>query len=638
MRRGAAIAATVILAISSLASSVQAATIPARYIVVYRDAIDVDRKTDQLDSVFGLVDDFRYRHALRGFAARLSVDQLARLRADPDIAFVSLDRTLKISDQVPLLPGDSAPTGVRRIGAATNTTASRASDVNVAVVDSGIDLRHPDLNAVNGTNCIRSNRTAQDDNGHGTHVAGTIAAKNNGAGVVGVAPGTRLYAVKVVDAQGSGTDAQVICGIDWVTAHATSLNIKVANMSLGGPGADDANCGATNSDALHAAICRSVAAGVTYVVAAGNSSEDFTNTVPATYGEVLTVTAMADYDGLPGGQGSASCFDGLLDGDDSASYFSNFASGTDVAHTVAAPGVCITSTWPGGGYQTISGTSMSSPHVAGAVALCFGAGGVPGRCAGMTPAQAIARVRGDAAGHAGEDPSNGFDGDPSHPVGVYYGYLAWTGAARTTPPVITNVRASAVSNVSATIEWNTDEGADSQVEYGTTAAYGSSTPLDPAFVMGHAITLGGLRQTTTYHYRVKSRDGWGKLAVGSDATFTTKATLPDLVLRGSVAPEPVTAGDPLTYTLALQNRGPAAASAATVTLSVPSAATFVSASASQGSCAASGTNVVCSLGGLGVGAAGQVLADHPLAYWRLGDPVGSGSAADASGNGNAASY
>src|SRR3989441_156445 len=355
----------------------------------------------------GLVDAFRYRHALHGFATRLSGEQLARVRADPDVAFVSPDRMLSTSDQVPLLPGDTAPTGVRRIGAATTTTASRASDVNVAVIDSGIDLRDSDLNAVNGTNCIRSNRTAQDDNGHGTHVSGTIAAKNNGAGVVGVAPGTRLYAVKVVDAQGSGTDAQVICGIDRVTAHAASLNIKVANMSLGGPGADDANCGRTNSDALHAAICRSVAAGVTYVVAAGNSGVDFASTVPASYDEVLTVTAMADYDGLPGGRGSANCLDGFFDADDSASYFSNFASGPDTGHTIAAPGVCITSTWPGGGYQTISGTSMASPHVAGAVALCLGSGGVPGRCAGMTPAQAIARVRGDAAGHAGEDPSNG---------------------------------------------------------------------------------------------------------------------------------------------------------------------------------------------------------------------------------------
>src|SRR2546430_5447791 len=157
--------------------------------------------------------------------------------------------------RVPIAAGDCAPTGVRRLGAATTTTTREASTVNVAVIDSGIDLAHPDLNAVSGKNCIRSGQPARDDNGHGTHVAGTIAARNNGAGVVGVAPATKLYAVKVVNAQGSGTDAQVICGIDWVTANAATLKIKVANMSLGGPGVDDGNCGNTNGE-IGRASCR----------------------------------------------------------------------------------------------------------------------------------------------------------------------------------------------------------------------------------------------------------------------------------------------------------------------------------------------------------------------------------------------
>src|SRR5439155_24112460 len=135
------------------------------------------------------------------------------------------------------------------------STAQPAASVNVAVIDSGIDLNYSsELNAVNGKNCIKPGN-AQDDNGHGTHVAGTIAAKNTGKGIVGVAPGTKLYAVKVVNALGSGTTAQIICGIDWVTQNAATLNIKVANMSLGGDGSNDDNCGNSNADALHVAIC-----------------------------------------------------------------------------------------------------------------------------------------------------------------------------------------------------------------------------------------------------------------------------------------------------------------------------------------------------------------------------------------------
>jgi subtilisin family serine protease len=107
--------------------------------------------------------------------------------------------------------------------------------VNVAVIDTGIDLTHPDLQAVNGTNCVSPGAPAQDDNGHGTHLAGTIAARNNGSGVTGMVPGTTVYAVKVLNAAGSGRESQFICGVDWVTANAARLNIKVANVSLGGP-------------------------------------------------------------------------------------------------------------------------------------------------------------------------------------------------------------------------------------------------------------------------------------------------------------------------------------------------------------------------------------------------------------------
>src|SRR5205807_7686861 len=117
--------------------------------------------------------------------------------------------------------------------------------------------------------CVKSTASAQDDNGHGTNVAGIIAARDQGAGVVGVAPGTKLYAVKVLSRSGAGSLSQILCGINWVTANAAALNIKVVNMSLAGSGQNDNNCGYTNKDAEHQAICRSTAAGVTYIAAAG---------------------------------------------------------------------------------------------------------------------------------------------------------------------------------------------------------------------------------------------------------------------------------------------------------------------------------------------------------------------------------
>ena len=615
--------------------SVAAADEPTTYIVVFRPGVAANAKTDDVERRIGFSSDFRYTSALQGFAARLTSFQLARLRADPDVAFVSADRVLHTIGVVPIKAGDTAPPGVQRLGAATTTNVREASTSNVAVIDSGIDLSHTDLNAVNGKNCI-SGGNARDDNGHGTHVAGTIGAKNNGAGVVGVAPGTKLYAVKVVNAQGSGTDAQVICGIDWVTANAAALGIKVANVSLGGPGADDGNCGNTNGDALHRAICNSVAAGVTYVVAAGNSSEDFSADVPASYNEVLTVTAMADFDGLSGGLGTPSCGDGYFEDDDAAAGFSNFTSdgSADAAHAIAGPGVCILSTWPGNKYQTISGTSMASPHVAGVVALCFGEKGAAGPCSGLTPAQIIAKMRANAAGHTASNPAAGFVGDPSHPVDAYYGYLAWAGAVDTVAPVVTSVSSSAVTHEAARITWTTDENADSQVEYGTTATYGLTTPVAPAFVTSHVVDLSGLSPTTPYHYRVKSRDGWGNLAVSGDFTFTTTIPLSDLALTGRVSPEPANVGDTLAYQLTLNNKGPARASGGTLSVTLGTGLTPGAATPSQGTCSTAGQVVSCNVGTVEVGGpTTQTLADHPSGFWRVGDPAGSATAADASGNG-----
>jgi subtilisin len=300
-----------------------------------------------------------YRHALTGYSARIPADQVARVAADDRVEAVTPDRKVSAYAQ-------STPTGVDRVDADQSPTARIDNgddrvDVDVAVIDTGIDLDHPDLNTytAGAKNCSTGN-SADDGNGHGTHVAGTIGALDDNTGVVGVAPGARVWPVRVLNNAGSGSWSSVICGIDYVTANADQID--VANMSLGGSGSDDGNCGNSNGDALHQAVCNSVAAGVTYTVAAGNSYANAANSVPAAYDEVITVSALADFDGAAGGNGSPTC---RSDEDDTFANFSNF--GTDV--DIIAPGVCIESTWLRGGYNTISGTSMASPHAAGGAAL-----------------------------------------------------------------------------------------------------------------------------------------------------------------------------------------------------------------------------------------------------------------------------
>ncbi|HEV2821463.1 MAG TPA: S8 family serine peptidase, partial [Solirubrobacteraceae bacterium] len=502
-----------VLVVPSVASAVRPdERIPGQYIVVYERSVDdVRAATQRRESVQGFRARHRYSRAIKGFSARLSDRQVRRLRADGAVAAVVPDRVVRATEDVALRQGESTPpTGVRRIGAASATTAREASAAKVAVLDTGIDLDHPDLRVTAGTNCVTPGASPDDDQGHGTHVAGTIAAENDGAGVVGVAPGTPLAPVKVLDAAGEGSNSRIICGIDWALAN----GVDVANMSLGGIGGPVRSCAQTN-DPLHLAICRAEARGVTIVAAAGNRGWEFDHAtepdVPAAYPQVLTVTAMSDSDGRGGATGGASPCNG--DADDRAAGYSNFALTTaGAAHAMAAPGTCIRSTVPGGGYAHSSGTSMAAPHVAGLVALCLSEGGRSGPCAGLAPVEIIRRMRDQAAARVAADAGYGFLGDPARPLsGRFYGHLGWIAPQDLTAPAVT-LQDPADGSVQRTTSPTMSGRAGAQP--------GDSTTVTVELFAGKAAT-GSPAQTIT---TTRSGDAWSAAATGvADGTYTARA-------------------------------------------------------------------------------------------------------------------
>lgn len=323
-------------------------------------------ETGRVLSQYGLTARLVYTSALDGFAASVTDQQRRRLESDRAFRGIARDEQFTADAGTPIEASPQRiPRGARWVGATDSPSAAidgidATLDVDIAVLDTGIQPDQPDLRVVGGVDCTRGKDGYADDNGHGTMVAGVAAALDNSFGVVGVAPGARVWAVKVLNKQLRGRTSGVLCGIDWVTAH--SDVIEVANMSLGGPGSDDGNCGRTKRDLLHQAICRSVAAGVTYVTSAGNDAVDAATRAPASYDEVITVSGLADSDGQPGGLGPLAC-DG--DVDDSFAAFSNFGADIDIA----APAECIGSTYVNSDIAVLSGTSFAAPFVSGGAAL-----------------------------------------------------------------------------------------------------------------------------------------------------------------------------------------------------------------------------------------------------------------------------
>jgi len=283
---------------------------------------------------------------------RISARQISKLRADPSVAYVEEDGIAEAlvgngadasgkpgsnSTPTPTQPAQAAQWGVKKVWGATTAPATGAG-VKVAIIDTGLAMSHPDLaaNVKGGVNYVRPGHSPEDDNGHGSHCGGIVAAPDNAIGVVGVAPGASLYAVKVLDSRGSGWLSDVAAGIDWARTN----HMNVASMSLG------ASSGAT---VLSNACDNAVAAGVLVVAASGNEGPGRIS-YPAYYASVVSV--------------------GATDANDAIAYFSN----TNADVEISAPGVSIFSTYKSGGYATLSGTSMATPHAAGLAALLLSTG------------------------------------------------------------------------------------------------------------------------------------------------------------------------------------------------------------------------------------------------------------------------
>jgi subtilisin family serine protease len=321
--------------------------IPDSYICVF-DAAKVGRGSETAEAnrsvrAHGGQIKHVYGTALRGFAVHMPAHAMARMAAgNPNIAYCEPDR---VATLVPIFaaakpgggggtpPAQVLPWGVARVGGGTSTAPGTAW-----VIDTGIQFSHPDLNVdtARSATFLGSRTTPDDQNGHGTHVAGTIGARDNAIGVIGVAPGVRVVAVRVLDRRGSGSNSGVIAGVDYVAANGQPGD--VANMSLGGG----------VSQALDDAVVAAAATGVKFTLAAGNESDDanFHSPARANGPNVYTVSAFRAGD-----------------------IFSTFSNSGNPPIDYAEPGQVINSTWIGSGYNTISGTSMAAPHLAGVLLL-----------------------------------------------------------------------------------------------------------------------------------------------------------------------------------------------------------------------------------------------------------------------------
>lgn len=440
--------------------------IAGRYIVVFRDGTDVERESSRIAEALGGTVTRTYRAALRGMAIELPDAAAAALAQVPSVAFVEQDQIVTASTTQ-----SNATWGLDRIDQhllPLNTSYvynATGAGVTAYIIDTGILFAHSEFGgrAVSGFDAVTANGTAADCNGHGTHVSGTV-----GGATYGVAKGVSLVAVRVLDCGGSGSTSGVIAGVDWVTANHRSP--AVANMSLGGG----------LSSALDLAVTNSIASGVTYGVAAGNGNffgiaQNACNSSPASVPDAITVSA--------------------TDKTDTKASWANYGTCVDIF----GPGVSITSAWYTGptATNTISGTSMATPHVVGAAALYLE--GNPA----ATPAQVTSALEGNATVNAVK---SGGSGSPN--LLLYTGFIG--GGSSTTPPVASftysctgltcSFDASGSSALStATYAWNFGDATTGSGKTTTHAYAGPST-----YTVGLTVTDANGTNSTTQSVTVSN--------------------------------------------------------------------------------------------------------------------------------------
>jgi subtilisin family serine protease len=466
-----------------LISHTGARAVPNGWIVVFKSTVaNVDGDVDEIEGGRGFRASHRYHSALKGFAATLPAATVEALRSDARVAYIEQDQIAQAS-----VTQTGATWGLDRVDQVslplngTYTYNQTGAGVDAYIIDTGINFTHQEFGgrAVTGVDEITIGGTAADANGHGTHVSGTV-----GGATYGIAKAVHLIAVRVLDATGSGTYAQVIAGVDWVTADHTT-HPAVANMSLGGP----------VSTALDASVRGAIADGVVFCVAAGNSAANVSTSSPADVAEAITV--------------------GATDNTDRWASFSNFGAGVDIL----GPGVNITSSWytSNTATNTISGTSMATPHVTGSAALYLEAN------PGSTPAQV-------AAGLVAAASSGKITGVPSGTVNKLLYSIAGPAGPPPPPPAAPTLGSPADGATgiptSTTLTWNASA---------TATAYQVQVASDPGFttivsnqtnLAGTSAAVSGLVANTVYYWRVNASNAGGTSGWSASSSFTTAAGSP----------------------------------------------------------------------------------------------------------------